>query len=110
MVTAADAATLGGADGLLGIAPFGCAREHLYRGFPELPQRISSDHTSGAYFAAGRQASVGSVIAAENIASDGRSSRRSHLRPEELSALNTFNMSATTTLGLLSELHHDHWV
>lgn len=109
MVIAAAAATPIATDGWLGIAPFGPSKEQRYRVFPELPRPIPSDHPSGAYFAAGRRASVGGVIVAETIASGGRSSLRPYLRPEELPALNTVNMSGTTNLGL-SELRHDHWV
>ncbi|NEX23396.1 ISAs1 family transposase [Thiorhodococcus mannitoliphagus] len=115
MIIIAIAATLGGADGWVGIETFARGKEAWLRTFLELPHGIPSHDCFGRVFAlinpetfaacfrAWSQA-VAELIPDEIIAVDGKTLRRSHNRGKGLAALHLVSAWATANRVVLGQV------
>lgn len=115
MIIIAIAATLGGADGWVGVETFAKGKEAWLRTFLELPHGIPSHDCFGRVFglihperfaACFRQwsASVAKLIPDEIIAVDGKTLRRSHNRRQGLAALHLVSAWAAANRVVLGQV------
>ncbi|WP_242513288.1 ISAs1 family transposase [Halochromatium salexigens] len=115
MLVMAIAATLGGADGWVGVATFAKAKEAWLRTVLTLPHGIPSHDSFGRVFAlidpeqfaaCFRQwsASVAELLPDEIVAVDGKRVRRSHDRGKGLAALHVVSAWATANRVVLGQV------
>jgi predicted transposase YbfD/YdcC len=118
MIIIAIAATLGGADGWVGVETFAKGKEAWLRSVLDLPHGIPSHDCFGRVFAlinpkefaaCFRQwsAAVAELIPDEIIAVDGKTLRRSHNRGKGLAALHLVSAWATANRVVLGQVATD---
>lgn len=118
IIIIAIVATLGGADGWVGVETFAKGKETWLRTFLELPHGIPSHDCFGRVFAlidperfaaCFRQwsAAVAALIPDEIIAVDGKTLRRSHNRSKGLAALHLVSAWATANRVVLGQVATD---